>query len=75
MAHFEGDPTQANAFVEGLHAELSGSAAGVYANFLADEGEARVRQAYPGTTYERLAAVKRRVDPENVFRGNQNIRP
>ena len=56
-------------------ADLSGGATGVYANFLGDEGEARLRQAYPGTTYERLVAVKRRVDPANVFRGNHNIRP
>ena len=36
---------------------------------------AAARQAYPGATYERLVQVKRRVDPENVFHGNHNIRP
>jgi FAD/FMN-containing dehydrogenase len=46
---------------------------GVYVNFLGDEGEARVREAYPGPTWERLAAVKRRYDPTNLFRLNQNI--
>ena len=48
---------------------------GVYVNFLADEGEARIRAAYPGGTYERLAEIKRRYDPENLFRLNQNIPP
>ena len=47
---------------------------GVYVNYLGDEGENRVRAAY-GVNYERLAALKRKYDPANVFRGNQNIRP
>jgi FAD/FMN-containing dehydrogenase len=46
-----------------------------YANFLADEGAERVRAAYPGSTWERLAAVKRRYDPWNLFRLNQNVPP
>jgi FAD/FMN-containing dehydrogenase len=50
-------------------------ASGVYVNFLGREGEARVRDAYPDTTYDRLAALKARYDPENVFRLNQNIEP
>jgi FAD/FMN-containing dehydrogenase len=49
-------------------------ARGVYANDLADEGADRVRDAY-GETYERLVRVKDRLDPENVFRRNQNVRP
>ena len=44
-------------------------------NFLGDEGEARVRQAYPDGTWERLAEVKRRYDPTNLFRLNQNVAP
>src|SRR5262245_28189447 len=48
---------------------------GAYVNFLAGEGEARVRAAYPGATWERLRAVKRRYDPGNLFRSNQNIPP
>jgi FAD binding domain/Berberine and berberine like len=48
---------------------------GAYVNFLDDEGEARVRAAYPGSTWDRLAEIKRRYDPANLFRLNQNIPP
>src|SRR5215208_8524264 len=48
---------------------------GVYVNFLGDEGEARIREAYPGATFERLAAIKGRYDSTNLFRLNQNIPP
>ena len=44
-----------------------------YVNFLADEGEERVRQAYPGPTWDRLAEIKSRYDPANLFRMNHNI--
>jgi hypothetical protein len=53
---------------------LQDGSPGVYVNFLGDEGDARVREAYPGATWERLAEVKRRYDPSNLFRLNQNIR-
>jgi FAD/FMN-containing dehydrogenase len=46
-----------------------------YVNFLGHEGAERVRAAYPGTTWDRLAEVKRRYDPDNVFRLNQNVPP
>jgi FAD/FMN-containing dehydrogenase len=46
-----------------------------YVNFLADEGESRVRAAYPGATWDRLATVKARYDPTNLFRLNQNVPP
>ena len=48
---------------------------GAYVNFLGDEGEARVRAAYPGATWDRLAEIKRRYDPTNLFRLNQNVPP
>ena len=49
--------------------------AGAYPNFMMDdEGEARVRAAF-ADNYERLAALKKKYDPANLFRVNQNIRP
>jgi hypothetical protein len=48
---------------------------GAYVNFLGDEGGERVRAAYPASTWERLAAIKARYDPANLFRLNQNIPP
>jgi FAD/FMN-containing dehydrogenase len=56
-------------------AALSPFHTGVYVNFLMEEGQARVRQAYGGAQYERLAALKRAYDPTNLFRLNQNISP
>jgi FAD/FMN-containing dehydrogenase len=52
-----------------------GQGPGVYVGFLGDEGEARVREAYPGPTWDRLAEIKDRYDPTNLFRINQNIPP
>ena len=49
-------------------------ARGAYVNFLMDEGEARIRGSYGGN-YERLAALKQRYDPSNLFRMNQNVTP
>lgn len=50
------------------------SAGGAYVNFMMEEGEERVRATY-GKNYERLAKVKKRYDPTNFFRVNQNIKP
>jgi len=50
------------------------AATGVYVNYLGGEGEQRVREAY-GPNLDRLVEIKRRYDPENFFRMNQNIRP
>ena len=47
----------------------------VYVNFLMDEGEERVREAYGLEKYDRLKALKTKYDPENFFKLNQNIRP
>jgi FAD/FMN-containing dehydrogenase len=63
------------AWVNGLSKRLHQGDDGAYSGFLADEGEERVRAAYPGATWDRLAAVKRRYDPDNLFRLNQNVPP
>jgi FAD/FMN-containing dehydrogenase len=63
------------AWARRFSAELDDGDPGAYAGLLADEGEQRVRAAYPGATWERLAAVKATYDSDNVFRLNQNIPP
>jgi FAD/FMN-containing dehydrogenase len=50
-------------------------ASGVYVNVLSDEGQAGVRRAYPADKLDRLASLKRRYDPDNIFHLNQNIPP
>jgi FAD/FMN-containing dehydrogenase len=62
-------------WVRELAARLHQPDAGAYVNFLSDEGPERVRAAYPGATWERLAEVKRRYDPDNLFRHNENVPP
>jgi FAD/FMN-containing dehydrogenase len=47
---------------------------GAYVNFMADEGADRVRESYRGN-YDRLVQIKRKYDPTNLFRLNQNIKP
>ena len=47
----------------------------VYVNFLMEEGEDRIREAYGSEKYDRLKALKRKYDPGNFFRLNQNIAP
>ena len=67
------DKDRRTAWVDGLVAALQQDDTGAYVNFLADEGEERIRAAYPGATWDQLAAVKARYDPTNLFRLNQNI--
>ncbi len=52
-----------------------GPDAASYVNFTGEASEERVRASYPAATYARLASVKGRYDPTNLFRLNQNIRP
>jgi FAD/FMN-containing dehydrogenase len=70
--HAEEGPEH-EAWINGFADALHHGEAGVYVNFLGDEGESRVREAYPGATWDRLVAIKRRYDPTNLFRLNQNI--
>jgi FAD/FMN-containing dehydrogenase len=74
------DPDPANAgkitkwckdYWEALHPF---SAGGAYLNFMMDEGQERVQAAYRDN-YQRLATIKKKYDPKNFFRVNQNIRP
>lgn len=74
------DPDPANAdlikkwtvdYWEALHPH---SAGGAYVNFMMDEGQERVQATY-GSNYERMAAVKNKYDPTNLFHVNQNIKP
>ena len=76
-AFYEGDHDRAAkmAWVEELIGAIRQSDDGAYVNFVGDEGEAWVHAAYPGKTYDRLAEIKRRYDPNNLFRLNQNIPP
>ena len=50
------------------------SAGGAYVNFLGEEGQDRVQASYRDN-YGRLAEIKKRYDPANLFRLNQNIQP
>jgi hypothetical protein len=50
------------------------STGGAYLNFIMDEGDDRIRATY-GPNYDRLAGIKAKYDPENLFRINQNIQP
>jgi hypothetical protein len=74
------DPDPANApqitawakeYWEALHPT---SAGGAYINFMMEEGQERLRASYLGN-YDRLAHVKARYDPQNLFHVNQNIAP
>jgi FAD/FMN-containing dehydrogenase len=58
-------------YFEALHPH---SAGGAYVNMMMDEGQERVRASY-GDNYDRLAQIKAKYDPDNVFRVNQNIEP
>ena len=78
IAGIDADPAQASALAawargywEAVHPYTLG---GAYVNFLMEEGEERIRATY-GANYDRLVAIKRRYDPTNCFRVNQNIRP
>ena len=58
-------------YFEALHPY---SAGGAYVNMMMDEGQERVRASYRDN-YDRLAQIKAKYDPDNLFRVNQNIEP
>jgi FAD binding domain/Berberine and berberine like len=62
-------------WAKGLWSALEPHQTSVYVNFLMDEGKDRIRTAYGSEKYDRLKALKRRYDPDNFFRLNQNIPP
>jgi FAD/FMN-containing dehydrogenase len=61
------------AWVDQFAAALHQSDDGAYVGFLTDQDPGRVRQAYPGSTWDRLVQVKARYDPTNLFHQNHNI--
>ena len=76
-AFYEGTEDRAarEAWVNHFAAALRQGEGGAYVGFLGEEGEERVREAYPESTWDRLAEIKRRYDSTNLFRHNQNIPP
>lgn len=70
-----GEAEEHTRWADDLTATLQKGVPGVYVNFLADDSRARIREAYPERTWERLRAVKRAYDPTNLFRVNNNIPP
>lgn len=71
----EADRPRRESWVENLSKRLTEDDNRGYIGFLADEGDDRVRAAYPGPTWDRLRRVKAVYDPENLFHRNQNIPP
>jgi FAD/FMN-containing dehydrogenase len=63
------------AWVRSLATALSDGTSAAYVGFLGADGDRGVRRAYPPATLERLADVKRRYDPDNLFRVNLNVQP
>ncbi|WP_439882489.1 FAD-binding oxidoreductase [Pontibacter sp. MBLB2868] len=61
----------ARAYHDAIHPYAAG---GAYVNFLMDEGEERIKDTYRGN-YDKLARIKYKYDPDNLFRMNQNIKP
>jgi FAD/FMN-containing dehydrogenase len=74
-AETEADFAEERAWVRDFWDALAPYHTSVYVNFLMDEGQERIRQAYGDAKYERLRRLKQRYDPDNLFRLNQNISP
>jgi len=63
------------AWIASFGKALEQSDKAAYVNFLSFDGQERIKNAYPEATYRRLAQIKARYDPANVFRLNHNIAP
>jgi FAD/FMN-containing dehydrogenase len=78
VAAFIDEPSQRaerEAWVLDLARRLRQGPPAAYVNFLGADGADRIREAYPGQTWERLARIKATYDPTNLFHRNQNIVP
>jgi hypothetical protein len=69
------DDDKALQWASDFHKATEPFSQGVYVNFLSDEGADRVKQAYTPDVWNRLVECKRKWDPNNLFRINQNINP
>ena len=71
----ESDDEACLKWAKDFHDSTQPFAQGVYVNFLSQEGEDRIREAYTDAVWKRLVDVKDKWDPENRFHMNQNIKP
>ncbi|MFD2892734.1 FAD-binding oxidoreductase [Flavobacterium chuncheonense] len=71
----ESDDERAIEWAKNFHKATEPFAQGVYVNFLSAEGDNRVKQAYTPEVWEKLVNCKKKWDPQNLFRVNQNISP
>ena len=71
-AHSEANIQWTRNFYDAMQPFLADAA---YVNYLGEEGEERIRAAYTPAKYERLCALKKKYDPTNLFRLNQNFKP
>jgi FAD/FMN-containing dehydrogenase len=71
----EADRVHKQAWVDGFAKAIDQGDRAAYVNFINEDGPASVAAAYPPSTLERLARVKARYDPTNLFRRNHNVAP
>lgn len=71
----DGDDEICLAWARNFHSATNKFSQGVYVNFLSEEGDERVKDAYTSEVWNKLVEVKNKYDPTNLFRVNQNIKP
>ena len=71
----QSDDESSIAWARDFHEATEPFSQGVYVNFLSDEGEDRVKDAYTDSVWQRLVQLKNKYDPTNLFSLNQNIKP